>query len=159
MTAAAGSHSRLIWMLRQAFQAVEAEKGARLQPIGVRAAHYSLMINLAEAPGLSGAALARRLSVAPQNVASLVGRLEREGLIERRSHHRHGHVQELYLTSDGEQLISVADAAVGAFEDDLGQLLGDEDAATLKRILMRLVNGLGAPPQAASSPEATSMQP
>jgi DNA-binding MarR family transcriptional regulator len=134
--------TRLIWILRQAFQAVESEKGARLRPVGLRAAHYSLMINIAQTPGLSGAAVARRLSVAPQNVAALANRLEREGLLERRAHERHAHVQELYLTAEGEQLISAADEVVGALEADITGLLGDEDAAHLRRILTDLVEGL-----------------
>jgi DNA-binding MarR family transcriptional regulator len=149
-----GLRTRIMWKVRQAFQALEAEKGARLRPVGLRSAHYSLMINIAETPGLSGAELARRLSVAPQNVAALASRLEREGLLERRAHQRHAHVQELYLTAQGQRVISAADEVVGALEADIVALLGDEDAAHLRRILANLVDGLtrtGAPPTGAEA--------
>lgn len=134
--------SRLISTLRRTFQAVEAEKGARLRPVGLRAAHYSLMINLAETPGLSGADLARRLGVTPQNVAILVARLERNGLLERRTHSRHEHVHELYLTAEGDRVIAAGDDVVRALEVDINQVLGAEDAAHLRCLLDRLTDRL-----------------
>jgi len=140
---------RLLAVLRRCFQAVEAEKGGRLRPVGLPAAHYSLLINVSETPGLSGAVLARRLGVTPQNVATLLSRLEGAGLLERRAHDRHGHVQEVYLTPEGEKLIRTADAVVAGVDADVVTLLGDEDAAQLRRILGRLTAGLtkAAPPR------------
>jgi DNA-binding MarR family transcriptional regulator len=134
--------SRIIVALRRAFQAVEAEKGARLRPVGLHAAHFSLMINIAESPGLSGAVLARTLGVTPQNVASLAARLQASGLIERRPHRRHEHIQELYLTARGEEVIAAADAIVAGLEADIARVLGEEDAAHLRRILGRLLTDL-----------------
>jgi len=132
----------LIAVLRRAFQAVESEKGARLRPVGLPAAHYSVLINVAEAPGLSGAVLARRLGVTPQNIASLLVRLEGLNLLERRAHSRHGHVQEVYLTAEGENVIKVADAVVSTLEADVIMMLGPEDAAHLRHLLGRLATGL-----------------
>lgn len=134
--------SRIIVALRRAFLTVEAEKGARLRPVGLHAAHFSLMINIAESPGLSGAVLARTLGVTPQNVASLATRLQASGLIERRAHRRHEHIQELYLTPKGEEVVAAADAIVAGLEADIARVLGEEDAAHLRRILARLLADL-----------------
>jgi DNA-binding MarR family transcriptional regulator len=153
------SQTRLIWMLRRAFHAVEAEKGVRLQPVGLRAAHYSLMINVAERPGLSGAALARRMSVAPQNVAALASRLERQGLLERRAHPRHGHVQELYLTPAGESLISLADEVVAGLEADIVAMLGSTDARRLRRMLADIADRFPSAPGSPLDGDRTAVSP
>lgn len=142
MSTAEGPATRVISLLRRGFQAVEAEKGERLRPVGMRAAHYSLMINVAMEPGLSGAVLARRLGVTPQNVATLVSRLEGSGLLARRTHPRHAHVQEVYLTPEGERAISSADEVVRQMEADVTGLLGPEDTAHLRRILDHLASEL-----------------
>ena len=76
--------ARVLWTLRRTYQTAEKEKDARLSAVGLRAAHYSVLINVAESPGLSGAVLARTLSVTPQNIASLAAKLDQMGLLERR---------------------------------------------------------------------------
>lgn len=131
--------SRIPYLLRRAVQVVESEKGARLMPLGLHAAHYSLLVNVAETPGVTGADLARRLAVTPQNIASLVARLQARKLLERRPHPRHGHVLELFLTRSGKSLVARADKVVEGLESDLVDTLGARDSAHLQRIITRLL--------------------
>ncbi|MFL1380814.1 MarR family winged helix-turn-helix transcriptional regulator, partial [Nocardiopsis protaetiae] len=98
-----GTDSRVFWQLRRAFYAVDAEKERRLRGTGVSGPHYAVLMHVHLNAGISSAELARRLQVSPQNIAGLVSRLEDMGWLERRTHPRHRHVRELYLTEAGER--------------------------------------------------------
>ncbi|MFC0438120.1 MarR family winged helix-turn-helix transcriptional regulator [Kutzneria buriramensis] len=129
---------RVTWALRRAEFAVQAIKEQGLRPLGLAVPHYSLLMAIHAEPGLAGAELARRLGVTPQAVASLVARLEQRGHLERRAHPRHGHVQELYLTEDGRELLRLADAVISQIEQQIGLELGDETTrlvALLERVI------------------------
>jgi DNA-binding MarR family transcriptional regulator len=93
-------------------------------------------------PGLTGAQLARRLDVTPQAVASLVSKLAEKGQLERRSHPRHRHVQELHLTDDGRRLLKSADTVIASIEQQLTERLGARDAARLTKLLEESIEAL-----------------
>ncbi len=135
MPHAPGSSHRVIWALRRAFLAVEAAKEQRLRPTGIAGAHYAVLLHVARAPGITGAALARALGVTPQNVAGLVARLEERGLLERRRHELHAHVLELHLTAEGVGRLAEADAAVSDLDRAAVDALGVAAAADLRALL------------------------
>lgn len=130
------------WALRRAELAVQAFKDQRLRPIGLAAAHYSLLISIHAEPGRTGAEAARRLNVTPQAVASLVGKLEDRGLVERRPHPRHRHVHELHLTDAGRDALRDAEPAITAIEERISQTLGPEDTARLTTLLNGVTNAM-----------------
>ena len=132
---AADALSRVTWALRRAEWAVQARKEQRLRPLGMAAAQYSLLISVHSDPGLTGAELARRLNVTPQAVASQVARLEERGLLERRAHPRHRHVQELHLTDAGREVLGRADGVIVEIEQRIAEQLGPEKAAQLTALL------------------------
>jgi len=134
----AGALDRVTWALRRAEGAVQTLKEQRLRPIGVAVAHYSLLMSVHADPGLTGAEVARRLNVTPQAVASLVDRLEGRGQLERRSHPRHRHVQELYLTDAGRDILRQADAVVAEVEETITQQLGHTNASRLRALLEKV---------------------
>jgi DNA-binding MarR family transcriptional regulator len=133
------SSGRLTWALRRAELAVQAAKERRLRPLGMLAAHYSLLISVHAAPGPTGAELARRLGVTPQAVASLAAKLEERGLIERRQHPRHRHVQELHLTDAGRDALRAADRVVADIEGAITEKLGRDSSAALTAMLDSVV--------------------
>jgi DNA-binding MarR family transcriptional regulator len=122
---------RLLYALRLANQAIEAEKERRLRPTGIAPAHYVVLVNLHARPGMTGAELARAIGVSPQNVTGLVRRLTAKGWIERRTNDRHAHVLELHLTDSGRRHLSVADAQVAALEAHVVDALGTVNAGAL----------------------------
>jgi DNA-binding MarR family transcriptional regulator len=130
--------TRVTWALRRAGIAVQALKEQRLRSLDLAVAHYSLLISVHTDPGLSGAELARRLGVTPQAVASLVIRLETRGLMERRAHPRHRHVQELHLTDAGREVLRQADALVADVEQTITERLGRSDTARLRALLEKV---------------------
>jgi DNA-binding MarR family transcriptional regulator len=130
--------ARIIWLLRRAFYAVEAEKDARLRSTGVSAAHYAILVNIGGFPGLTSAELARRLQVTPQNITGLVSKLESAGWIERRTHPVHSHVRELYLTAEGQTALSLADSQVAGLEEAVLARLTPSEAAELRSTLLTI---------------------
>ncbi|WP_432181615.1 MarR family winged helix-turn-helix transcriptional regulator [Streptomyces sp. NBC_00063] len=131
---------RVTWVLRRTELAVQAVKEPELRALGMLPAHYSLLIRVHLEPGLTGAELARRLSVTPQAVASLVSRLEKRGQLERRPHPRHGHVQELHLTDAGRDALRQADAVATRIEQRIIDKLGPENAALLTALLNQVAD-------------------
>lgn len=132
--------NRLLWALRRAELGARALKEQRLRPLGMAPAHYSLLMLVHTEPGLTGAELARRLDVTPQAVASLVTRLVDKGQLERRSHPRHRHVQELHLTDDGRQVLKSADAVIVSIEHQIVERLGADNAASLTALLEDVID-------------------
>ncbi|MEV0643343.1 MarR family transcriptional regulator [Streptomyces sp. NPDC050619] len=119
---------RVTWALRRAELAVQTLKEQRLRPLGLAAAHYTLLISVHSEPGLTGAELARRLNVTPQAIASLVARLESRGQLERREHPRHRHIQELHVTDTGREVLRAADEVISGIERQITEGLGSETA-------------------------------
>lgn len=133
-----GALDRVTWALRRAELAVQTLKEQRLRPLGLAAAHYTLLISVHDEPGLTGAELARRLNVTPQAVASLVARLESRGQLERREHPRHRHVQELHLTTAGRESLSAADKVIADIELQITDDLGPKETTQLRTLLNRV---------------------
>jgi DNA-binding MarR family transcriptional regulator len=86
--------------------------------------------------------LARRLDVTPQAVASLVTRLVDKGQLERRSHARHRHVQELHLTDAGRELLKSADAVIVSIEQQVVERLGPDSAARFTALLEEVIDAV-----------------
>lgn len=129
------STDRVVWALRRAFQAVEGAKERRLRDLGVAGSHYAILIHLAASPGITGAEIARRLHVTPQNIASLMGKLVERGWVQRRGHSRHAHVLEVYLTDEGRRVLGAADVEVSALEVALRRHLGEPESRALRELL------------------------
>jgi len=134
--------NRLLWALRRAELAARGLKDQQLRPLGMAAAHYSLLMQIHTEPGLTGAELARRLDVTPQAVASLVARLDGKGQLERRPHPRHRHIQELHLTDAGREALRSADAMIGSIEDRITDRLGPDDSARFAAMLDEVIDAL-----------------
>ncbi|WP_158852705.1 MarR family winged helix-turn-helix transcriptional regulator [Saccharothrix deserti] len=136
----ADAPNRLLWALRRAELGARALKDQRLRPLGMVPAHYSLLMSVHTEPGLTGAELARRLDVTPQAVASLVARLVDKGQLERRSHPRHRHIQELHLTDAGREALKSADAVIASIEHQITERLGPDNAARFAALLDEVID-------------------
>jgi DNA-binding MarR family transcriptional regulator len=88
------------------------------------------------------AELARRLDVTPQAVASLVSRLDDQGQLERRSHPRHRHVQELHLTDAGRKVLKSADAVIASIERQITERLGSDSTTQFTALLEEVIDAV-----------------
>ena len=122
---------RLLYSLRLSYLASETVKELRLRGTPLVPAHYAVLINVRNTPGITASALARTIGVTPQNVAGLARRLEIGGFLERKAHGLHTHVTELRLTEAGAAALAEADGKVAEMEAVLTRRLGAERSARL----------------------------
>lgn len=139
---------RLLTAIKKAEQATQQAKDGAVARAGMTKAQYNALLILTDAPGLTGAELARRCFVTPQAMNETVNRLERDGYIERKRHPTHQHVLEVLLTAAGKEALSKADAEVNALEHALRDVLTSEAQTALVAHLLlaeEAANRFGAP--------------
>jgi DNA-binding MarR family transcriptional regulator len=120
---------------------------AELKPLNLNAGQWSVLHELARAPGASSSELARAAFQTPQTVGGLIQKLTDLGLVERRQ--PRGRVVENYLTSQGR---SVYQQATRQLDTLMGAVLADltpGDQATLTALLGGVINRLGGRQEAA----------
>ena len=127
-----GLDRRIGYELKRAQHALRLEMDGALRGVGLTTPQYAALAVLEGEAGLSGAELARRCFVTPQNMNGIVANLEGAGLLERRRHPGHGRVLQAYLTEDGGRILSRAHALVEKIE---GRMLADLAAEDRGRLL------------------------
>lgn len=128
--------ARLGTFIKQAEQALMAEKQRVLKPLGLSVSQYAVLHALSIAP-LSGAQLARVCCVTPQSMASLLATLEGKELIERSPSDVHAQVLVARLTRSGHALFREADAAALGVEARLSAAYGPNEESSLRQLLLR----------------------
>lgn len=123
------------YALKRAQHALRLRVDEVLRDAGLTTPQYAVLSVLEEAPGLSGAALARRSFVTPQTMNVILTRLEGAGLICRSPHPEHGRVLRAYLTDEGRRLISGAHEMVEAIEERMLAGMSQKDRAWLAETL------------------------
>ncbi|CAN5150531.1 hypothetical protein BH18ACT10_BH18ACT10_10010 [soil metagenome] len=106
-----------------------------LRKLDVTTPQYAALSVLAEEPGLSNAALARRSFVTAQTMNQIMVRLEAAGLVERRAHPEHGRVLQAYLTGKGEELRRECAKRVDAIEERMVSGLSEDERQELLGLL------------------------
>ena len=103
------------YALRRAANATAAELASRLAPLGLRQSDVSVLILIAENPGVTASAVGRALDIQRANMVPLLKRLE--GLIDRVP--IDGKSFGLDLTRHGRERLAEARAVVEGFEAEL----------------------------------------
>ena len=129
--------------IRRVHQELMAAKHAALKSAGLTVPQYTALYMLAEAPGMSGAALARACLVTPQTMAAILRSLETAGLVARTPHPWHRNVIETRLTDAGTRALAAADAAASRIERGLAARFSAPELATLRALLRRCSDELG----------------
>ncbi len=121
-------------------QRVERDLGARLRERwGLNNAQFDVLAHVGAAEGIVQQRLADSLLVTKGNVAQLLDRMEKRGLIERRPE---GRTNRLYLTEEGRRLFA---EVVPAHEDLIAErlsVLSKEEQRYLSEILRKLDHSL-----------------
>ena len=105
------------YALRRAANATAAELAGRLAEFGLRQSDVSVLILIAENPGVTASAIGRALDIQRANMVPLLNRLEDSALIERAPIDKKS--LGLDLTSHGRARLAEARAVVEAFEAEL----------------------------------------
>lgn len=141
--------------IKRAEQELIATKNTVLRPVGLNVPQYTVLMVLAEDPGLSGAALARRCLVTPQTMSTVLATLESKGLVSRQKQPMSTHIQEARLTHKGRTVLSRADRAAARVEQELGSVFTDEERRQLQEFLSRCTTQLASTLQRVKSSKAS----
>ena len=132
--------SVLAWLrLLRVTQKVERDLARQLKLWGLNNAQFDVLAHVGAAEGITQQELADSLLVTKGNVAQLLGRMERRGLIERRSQ---GRTNRLFLTDEGRRTFTEVVPAHEALIDDRLSILSEEDQKQLFELLRRLDRAL-----------------
>lgn len=127
-------------------QRVERELGTRLRERwGLNNAQFDVLARVGAAEGIVQQRLADSLLVTKGNVAQLLDRMEKRGLIERRPE---GRIKRLYLTEEGRYLFAEVVPAHEALIDERLSVLSKEEQRQLSAILRKLDRSLYGEPSA-----------
>ncbi|HEX8259968.1 MAG TPA: MarR family transcriptional regulator [Rubrobacteraceae bacterium] len=130
----------LAWLrLLRVSQKVERDLARQLKLCGLNNAQFDVLAHVGAAEGITQQELADSLLVTKGNVAQLLGRMERRGLIERRSQ---GRTNRLFLTDEGRRTFTEVVPAHEALIDDRLSVLSEEDQKLLFELLRRLDRAL-----------------
>lgn len=136
---------RLLVYIKQAERITQAAKEAAVREAGITAAQQAALAVLSDNPGISAAELARRASVTPQTMNSLLGRLESRGLVARTPHPIHGTLIEIRMTERGAEVFAEADALVAKLDARLAEGLSEAESGVVRDLLTRIMRNAEAP--------------
>lgn len=105
------------YALRRAANATAAELAGRLTELGLRQSDVSVMILIAENPGVTASAIGRALDIQRANMVPLLNRLEDGALILRVPIDKKS--RGLDLTTHGREVLAEARTVVETFEAEL----------------------------------------
>lgn len=143
-------------LIRQAYLLNRATTDEALRVHGISVAQYGVLRRLADAPGSSGADLARDMSITPQAMHELISGLEATGLVERRADPAHRRIRRAVLTPLGEQTLAACLPEMRALERHRVRYLAADERRQLQHLLRKYMDGMdggnGAPEDAEAPP-------
>jgi DNA-binding MarR family transcriptional regulator len=131
----------LNWELRLGFLVHDVSRLRRrvvdraLKPLGVTRSQWWILAFLSRSDGMSQVALAEELDLGKVALGQLIERLEKTGLVSRRSDEQDRRVKRIYLTKRSHALIARIRDSVSVTESEI---LENIDAADLKATVRAL---------------------
>jgi DNA-binding MarR family transcriptional regulator len=110
----------------------------RMAPYKLRPVDFSVLSLVVHNPGITSAQLSATLGILPPNLVSLVGTLEKRGLIDRLPHPRDGRANGLHPTAAGQKLMRQAERTAAELEADAARGLTAGELQTLIRLLRKV---------------------
>ena len=116
----------------------------RIRPIGLAPAQFMTLLELWERDGIAQRELTRKLDVEQATMANTLIRMERDGLIERRSHPEDGRSQSIHLTPKAIALREAATAAARAQNEVALAGLSTEERGLFIDLMRRVIASMQA---------------
>jgi DNA-binding MarR family transcriptional regulator len=126
------------FLVRHAWLALRGVVADALVQHDLSVAQFASLLILEQAPGLSVADVARKVSTARQSANEMLGGLERAGLVERAPHPTDRRSQQIFLTDAGRQRLAEAVPTVHAVEARLAAGFKPEEIAVVNAWLQRM---------------------
>ena len=138
--------SVLAWLrLLRVSQKVERDLAGQLKLWGLNNAQFDVLAHVGAAEGITQQELADSLLVTKGNVAQLLDRMQKRGLIERRPQ---GRINRLFLTAKGRRTFTKVVPAHETLIDDQLSVLSEEEQRQLFELLRKLDRALDRGQQA-----------
>ena len=118
------------------------EESLRRQRIDLSFAHFVALHTLASEPGIAGAEVARRLFVTAQTMNTILRRLEKDGVIERRPNPANHRADSWSITKAGEARMTKARVVAEGVWSQMFDSLKESEVLQLQRLLERCLAGL-----------------
>ena len=113
-----------------------------LEPMGLRARHYGVLIALAGEGPHAQKDIGEKLAIDRTTMVGLVDELETLGLVERRRDPEDRRRYDLALTDAGRRMISEAEAVAARVQDAVLAPLGDDERRQLHEMLTSILQNL-----------------
>ncbi|GAA2795062.1 MarR family winged helix-turn-helix transcriptional regulator [Saccharopolyspora taberi] len=120
------------YQVKRAQQALHQACERQLRPLGISMSKYAVLLALADEPGISSAALARRCFVTRQSLQDVLGGLRSAGLVAVAEQAGTGRARPVTLTDEGARLLREADRAIVEVEN---RMLAGIDRADRRRLV------------------------
>ena len=132
--------SVLAWLrLLRVSQKVERDLAGQLKLWGLNNAQFDVLAHVGADEGITQQELADSLLVTKGNVAQLLDRMAKRGLIERRPQ---GRINRLFLTNEGRRTFAEVVPAQEAMIDDRLSVLSEEERRQLFELMRKLDRAL-----------------
>jgi len=110
----------------------------RMAQYRLRPVDFSVLSLIVHNPGITSRQLCTTLGILPPNLVSLVGALEKRGLIERKPHPRDGRATGLHPTPAAQKLMRQAERTAAELEQEVADRLTPGEQKTLLRLLRKV---------------------
>ena len=114
-----------------------------LQPVGINARQFSVLVYLAQTPNITAGRLSRLVLVTPQSMSELLSTLVTAGLVEREAPAGRGHPMGASITRAGRAVLGKAFGLVEALEQETVSSLTNREASRLNEQLLAMLERLG----------------
>jgi DNA-binding MarR family transcriptional regulator len=115
---------------------------AALDALNIHVGQENLVYRLAAEEGVSQTQLAGSLCLDASTVTKMLARLERDGVIERRSDADDARVLRVYLTSQGKALVQPVLDVWRQMEERITRGLSEAEILLLRRLLLHIQSNL-----------------
>ncbi|GAB3253996.1 MarR family winged helix-turn-helix transcriptional regulator [Chitinimonas naiadis] len=131
------------FLIKRAAQALTRDAEIALRPLGIGMASLPVLAAIRKGEAATQAELARLLHVEQPSMAQTLGRLQRDGLIQRRPDPNHGRAQLVELTDRAKQRLPQAKAALGEGNARAMAGFSPEEVEVFVDFLLRVNANLG----------------
>lgn len=115
----------------------------QLRPQGATAAQMQVLFAVRNAPGSSGAQLARSCYITPQTTQALLKHLEKGGFIMRGKDPVNDRIVTIMVTPAGDRLLQSVEKTVQKLQDELWDGVSDRELGQFNHLLERCMCNLG----------------
>lgn len=130
-------------LLSQVSQVFRTISDAYTEEVDIPRGQAALLCVVAKQDGLTQSEIAEALSVQGATVSSMLGRLEKAGMVIRRRDPEDNRLVRVYLTDAGLQKERAINAQFGALQEQIFKGISDAERGLLREWLRRIVTNIG----------------